>query len=127
ASLEGFPRSAFHAGIATIAIAFLVKAGMWPFSHWLVPAYSASAGPVAAIFAILSKVGIYALFRIALVIPGEDAGPAQAIIFAGGVATLILSCIGVLAAQSLKRASAYFVLMSAGTLLATLGTGNPDS
>ncbi len=125
--LQGYLRPAFQVGIALVAIAFLVKAGMWPFGHWLVPAYSAAAGPVAAIFAILSKVGIYALIRIALLLPDADMGPAPLVIFAGGVATLILSCIGVLAAQSMRRASAYFVLMSAGTLLATFGNGNPDS
>src|SRR5690606_29954475 len=107
-------------------IAFLVKAGMWPFGHWLVPAYSAAAGPVAAIFAILSKVGVYALIRLILLLPGDGEG-GTTILFAGGVATLVLSCIGILAAQSMKRAAAYFLIMSAGTLLATFAMGDPES
>src|SRR5690606_19655229 len=95
AKLDGFSLPTFQSGVTMVAIAFVVKAGMWPFGHWLVPAYSAAAGPIAAIFAILSKVGIYAVMRIALLMPDDGSGLGPIIIFAGGVATLFMSCIGV--------------------------------
>jgi multicomponent K+:H+ antiporter subunit D len=98
---------------------------MWPLGNWLVPAYSAAAGPVAAIFAILSKVGIYALLRLALLVPNDGIVFGARIMFIGGSVTLVIAIIGVLAAQSLKRAAAYFVLMSSGTVLATIGLSMP--
>src|SRR5690606_26196015 len=84
-TLAGFARPAFYVGLSMLGLAFLVKAGMWPLGFWLVPAYSAAAGPVAAVFAILSKVGIYALLRLALMLPGEGATFGSLIIFIGGI------------------------------------------
>jgi len=126
-TLQGFARPALHVGLAMLGLAFLVKAGMWPLSFWLVPAYSAAAGPVAAVFAMLSKVGIYSLLRLALLLPGEGAVFGSVIIFIGGAATLVFACLGILASQSMRRASAYFVMMSSGTLLAAFGVSHPPS
>ncbi|MEQ1941655.1 monovalent cation/H+ antiporter subunit D [Mesorhizobium sp. VNQ89] len=124
-SLEGFARPALHVGLAMLGLAFLIKAGMWPLCHWLVPAYSAAAGPVAAVFAMLSKVGIYSLLRLALLLPGDGAAFGSRVIFIGGAVTLAFASIGLLASQSMKRASAYFILMSSGTLLAAFGISVP--
>src|SRR5699024_1662047 len=52
-------RPLFHAGAAILGIAFLVKAAMWPLAFWLPITYQAAAPPVAAMFALLSKVGVY--------------------------------------------------------------------
>ncbi|QDC00441.1 monovalent cation/H+ antiporter subunit D [Mesorhizobium sp. 8] len=120
-SMQGFALPALHVGLAMLGLAFLIKAGMWPLGLWLVPAYSAAAGPVAAVFAILSKVGVYALLRLALLVPNEGIAFGSLVIFIGGVATLVFASIGILASQSLKRAAGYFVLMSSGTLLAAFG------
>ncbi|MBL8578334.1 MAG: monovalent cation/H+ antiporter subunit D [Mesorhizobium sp.] len=124
-SLEGFARPGLHVGLAMLGLAFLIKAGMWPLCHWLVPAYSAAAGPVAAVFAMLSKVGIYSLLRLALLLPGDGAAFGSRVIFIGGAVTLAFASIGLLASQSMKRASAYFILMSSGTLLAAFGISVP--
>lgn len=126
-SMQGFDRPVLNVGIAMLGLAFLVKAGMWPLGNWLVPAYSAAAGPVTAIFAILSKVGIYALLRLALLVPSDGIAFGARVMFIGGAVTMLISIIGVLAAQSMKRAGAYFILMSSGTLLATFGLSRPET
>ncbi len=126
-NMEGFSRTALHVGLAMLAVAFLVKAGMWPLGFWLVPAYSAAAGPVSAVFALLSKVGVYALLRLTLLVPSEGVAFGAVVIFIGGAATLIFASIGVLASQSPKRAAAYFLVMSSGTLLATFGMSQPET
>src|SRR5690606_8735836 len=77
------------------------------------------------LFAILTMVGIYSLLRLALLLPGDGAAFGSVIIFIGGAATLTFASIGILAAQSMKRASAYFILMSSGTLLAAFGISVP--
>lgn len=118
----------FEAGICILGIAFLIKAGIWPLNFWLVPTYSVAPAPVGAIFSILSKVGIYVLLRLNLLLFGglsgliEDIG--NNILFYGGLATLIFGFIGVLASQALGRLASYCVLISSGTLLAAIGTGN---
>jgi multicomponent K+:H+ antiporter subunit D len=125
-TMRGFAVPALHVGLAMLGLAFLIKAGMWPLGLWLVPAYSAAAGPVAAISAVLSKVGVYSLLRLALLVPNDGIAFGSLVIFIGGVVTLVFASVGVLASQSMKRASAYFLLMSSGTLLAAFGMSQPQ-
>ena len=37
---------------------------MWPLNFWLVPAYSAAIAPSAALFAVMTKVGVYVILRL---------------------------------------------------------------
>ena len=74
AGLEDQPRALLHAGAGIMAVAFLIKAGIWPLSFWLPTAYMASAAPVAAIFAIMTKVGVYVILRLAFLLFGAGAG-----------------------------------------------------
>ena len=47
---------------------------MWPLSFWLPTAYSAAAPPVAAMFSIMSKLGLYVVLRLWLLLFGADSG-----------------------------------------------------
>ena len=62
--LTGADRMLFEAGAAILGVAFLVKAGAWPLNFWLVKGYGSASAPIAAMFSIMTKVGIYALLRI---------------------------------------------------------------
>ena len=110
-----------EAGAAVLAIAFLVKAGMWPLGFWLPSTYAAAIAPAAALFSILSKVGVYAVLRLWLVLFGGEAG--SALLLYGGMATIAFGMIGVLASQELGRLAGYSLLMSSGTLLTAIGLG----
>src|SRR5690606_25228414 len=117
-----------EAGAGILGVAFLVKAGMWPLSFWLPNAYSVAGAPVAAMFAIMSKVGIYILLRLVLLFFGEGAGTSahfgdQWLLY-GGLATIAVATVGVLAAQGLPRLAGFSVLVSSGTLLAMIGYEN---
>ncbi|WP_345096581.1 monovalent cation/H+ antiporter subunit D [Bartonella acomydis] len=118
----------FEIGIALLGVAFLLKAGMWPLNFWLMPTYSAAAAPVGACFALLSKVGIYIILRLALLWFGPENGHfsyfGHVILFYGGLATMAFGFIGILASQVLVRLAAYSVLVSSGTLLAAIGMAN---
>lgn len=122
-SLAGSDRLLFEAGAAILGLAFLVKAGAWPLNFWLVRGYSSASAPVAAVFSIMTKVGIYALLRIgSLLLPtGAPAAFSLEWMFAAGVATLIFGTIGILATQRLDQLVSYCVIISAGTLLTALG------
>ncbi|TKT75065.1 monovalent cation/H+ antiporter subunit D [Aquamicrobium sp. LC103] len=121
-------RMLLEAGAAVLGVAFLVKAGMWPLSFWLPTTYTAAAAPIAAIFAIMSKVGIYVLLRLSLLLFGgaaaASAGFGSQVLLFGGLATVTFGLIGVLASQALGRLAGYSVLVSSGTLLAAIGLGN---
>ena len=67
-------RGLLEAGAGILAMAFLLKAGMWPLCFWLPTAYAAASPPVASIFAIMTKVGVYIVLRLSLLLFGEGAG-----------------------------------------------------
>ena len=118
-----------EAGAAILGIAFLVKAGMWPLSFWLPTTYAAAAPPAAAMFAIMSKVGIYILLRMSSLLFGHEAGAAAGFgdgwLTVAGLATMAYGIIGVLSSRTLTRVAGYYVLVSSGTLLAAIGTASP--
>jgi multicomponent K+:H+ antiporter subunit D len=124
--IEGERRMLLEAGAGILGIVFLIKAGMWPLNFWLPGAYSAATAPVAGIFAIMSKVGIYVILRLSLLVfgQGESAGLGLNVLLYGGMATIAFGTIGVLASQALGRLASYSVLVSSGTLLAVLGLSN---
>ncbi len=128
ATLAPENRNFVEAGAAILGVAFLVKAGMWPLSFWLPTAYAAATPPVAAAFAILTKVGIYIIIRLHLLVFGAAAGAStgfgQDWLVAGGMLTIAYGAIGVLASQAMGRLAGYSVLVSSGTLLAALGLGH---
>ena len=121
-------RMLLQAGAAILGVAFLVKAGMWPLGFWLPSAYMAAAAPVGAIFVILTKVGIYVLLRLTLLLFGSPAGELTGFggiaLLWGGMATLTYATAGVLASQTMGRLAGYSVLVSSGTLLAAVGMGD---
>ena len=98
---------------------------MWPLCFWLPITYMAAAPPVAAVFAIMSKVGVYAVLRVASLAFGagasHSAGLGAELLVAGGMATVAFGMFGVLAAQGLGRLAGCSVLVSTGTLLAAAG------
>ena len=118
-----------HAGAAILAIAFLVKAAAWPFNAWLPAAYAGAAAPVAALFAVMTKLGVYAILRLWTLLFPQDAGISA--LFGGpvliglGMLTLGFGVIGVIAVQQLGRMAAFCAIVSSGTLLAAIGFGQP--
>ena len=116
----------FEVGCAVLGIAFLIKCSAWPLGFWLPTTYAAASAPAAAILAILSKVGVYVVVRLSLLLFGEglSAGFAQGVLLTAGLATIAFGTVGILAARELTRAAGYAVMISSGTVLAALGTGS---
>ena len=101
-----------EAGAAVLAIAFLVKSGMWPLGFWLPSTYAAASAPAAALFSILTKVGVYAVLRLWLLLFGGGVG--AELLYLGGMATLAFGAIGMLASQELGRLAGYSLLRVVG-------------
>lgn len=118
-------RPLFHAGAGIMAVAFLVKAGIWPLAFWLPSTYAAGAPPVAALFAVMTKVGVYVLVRLSFLIFGVHAGASAGfgaqVLLAGGLATVTFGLLGVLASREMDRVAAFVVMVSSGTVIAAAG------
>jgi multicomponent K+:H+ antiporter subunit D len=120
-------RGLLHAGAGILAVAFLIKAAIWPLNFWLVRAYSATSAPVAALFALMTKVGIYTLLRLWTLFFSADSGPSMhfgrpALLY-GGLATIAFGAIGLMASLRLAHIACFSIIVSSGTLLAALGVG----
>ncbi|MGJ7563006.1 monovalent cation/H+ antiporter subunit D [Variovorax sp. GB1R11] len=129
AELSPGDRGLVHAAAAILATAFFAKAGAWPLNFWLVPAYSAAVSPVGAVFALLTKLGIYTILRLWTVLFAPDTGDSaafgQVALVGTGLATLFVGAIGIVGTQRLSNLAGFSVLVSAGTLLAAVGLGQP--
>ncbi|AVO50888.1 monovalent cation/H+ antiporter subunit D [Melaminivora suipulveris] len=116
-----------HAAAAILATAFLIKAAVWPLNFWLVPAYSAATAPVGALFAIMTKVGVYTLLRLWTLMFGSEAGASALFggpwLIAAGMATMAFGGIGIMASQRPVQLACFAALLSSGTVLAASGFG----
>lgn len=122
-------RGLLHAGAAILAVAFLAKAALWPLNFWLPPAYAAASAPVAALFSVLTKVGVYAVLRLwTLCFPASAGASAlfgSEVLVWGGLLTLAFGAIGMMASQQLGRLAGFSVIASSGTVLAAIGFDDP--
>ncbi len=107
---------------------FALKAALLPLYLWLPAAYAHTSAPVAALFAIMTKVGAYSILRVYSLIAGDAAGPLANLLDAWlaplALATLALGTLGALASSGLRQQVAYLMVASIGTLLLAFGLGN---
>ena len=99
-----------------------------PLSMWLPTTYSAASAPVAALFAVMTKVGVHAVLRVHGVVFGEGAGEsafaARGLLLPLALATSVVGVLGALAAHSLPRLVAWLTVSSVGTILIAVGLYN---
>ena len=120
-------RGLLHAAAAVLAVAFLIKAAVWPLNFWLVPAYSAATAPVGALFALMTKVGVYSVLRLWTLLFGPDAGESAGFgsqwLIGAGMLTMAFGAVGMLGSQRLGYLAGFSAILSSGTLLAAIGFG----
>ncbi len=118
-TLENNVALARLACILLIAV-FALKAALLPLSFWLPHAYSAAGAPVAALFVIMTKVGIVSILRVQAIAfspSGITADLLDGWLLPLALATVVFAALGALAAPRLRDLTAWLVLASAGTLL----------
>lgn len=107
---------------------FALKGALLPLHLWLPAAYANTSAPVAALFAIMTKVGAYSILRLDTLIFGGGAGPLAGMITAWllplALLTLVVGMLGVLASTALRQQIAYLVVASVGSLLTAFGLGS---
>src|SRR5699024_6653636 len=117
--------------LTTISIIFLLvfalKAGLLLF-FWLPGSYSVPPTAIAAIFAaLLTKVGIYALFRTFTLLFYHNEIVTQYVIGGMAAVTLILGSLGAIAYKDIKQIAAFNIVIAVGFILVGLAVGTPSA
>ncbi|MDO9280212.1 MAG: monovalent cation/H+ antiporter subunit D [Polaromonas sp.] len=118
-------------GAMLLLVVFGLKAAIMPLYMWLPGAYAVTSAPVAALFAVMTKVGVYSIIRVHVGIFGEGAGHAAMVVepwlLPVALITSVLGVLGALAASSLARLVAYLTIASVGMVLASVGLFSTES
>lgn len=101
-----------------LLLVFALKGALVPLQFWLPGSYVQAPGVVAALFAVMTKVGAYAAIRTGTLIFPTSApaiGPLLSdLLLPAALITLLVGAVGVLGARSLPRQAAFLVLSSMG-------------
>jgi multicomponent K+:H+ antiporter subunit D len=118
-------------GAVLMLLVFAVKGALVPLQFWLPATYSFAPGAVAALFAVMTKVGAYSVIRVyTLVFPPETAatGPLFAdLLLPAALVTLAIGAIGVLGATGLARLVAFAAIGSMGLLFIAVAQFTPQA
>ncbi|WBL14289.1 Na+/H+ antiporter subunit D [Sutcliffiella sp. NC1] len=108
--------------LTVIAILFLVvfglKGGLFPLYFWLPGSYKAPPYAVTALFgALLTKVGVYAIFRMfSVIFPHEPQITHQIIAVLAGI-TILIGAIGAVAYSDVKQIIIYNIITAIGVIV----------
>ncbi|MCZ4353713.1 monovalent cation/H+ antiporter subunit D [Roseovarius aestuarii] len=112
-----------------LLLVFAIKAAVVPLHFWLPSSYAEAPAPVAALFAIMTKVGAYAIIRVyTLIFPPQleaTAGLHGTWLPVAALVSLAVGMVGVLAARHLDRLVAFAVIGSMGMVMIAISLFTP--
>lgn len=115
------------AGIYLLFTVFAIKAAVFPLGFWLPKTYAVASTPVAALFTLMTKVGIYAILRVNSILLLDNPSPLFDILLIIGLTTSLYGVIGALGAVRLRRFVGFMILSSLGTICIGLGLHKPEA
>ncbi len=113
-----------------LLVAFGIKAAIFPLSAWLPDSYPTAPAPVTAIFAgLLTKVGVYAIFRTrTLLFPGGSAGDGtdalSMVLLVLALATMVVGALGAIVQSDLKRVLSFTLVSHIGYMIFGIALGS---
>ena len=114
-----------------LLLVFAIKAALVPLHFWLPSSYAEAPAPVAALFAIMTKVGAYAIIRVYTMIFPPDVDVTSGLhdqwLLPAALISLAIGMIGVLAAKKLDRLVAFSVVGSMGMVMVSISLFTPTS
>ncbi|MGD9904830.1 MAG: proton-conducting transporter membrane subunit [Vicinamibacterales bacterium] len=114
------------AALAVFAAACLVKAAAFPVFAWLPAAYPALPAPRAALFAAVgTKLGVYALLRVPVTLPGALPPAVGSVLGWVAVTTMIVGVLGAAHHWDIRRILAFHSVSQVGYMLLGLALGTP--
>ncbi|ALH95049.1 monovalent cation/H+ antiporter subunit D [Acinetobacter equi] len=117
------------AGGLLLFVVFGIKAAMLPVGFWLPKTYAVATTPVAAIFTIMTKVGIYSILRVNGTV-FDDAMSKEILqnwLLPIGIITSLYGVIGAMGAERLRRFVGFMILSSIGTILIAISLFNTNA
>ena len=113
------PAAMVGAGLVTVAVA--VKASIVPMHAWLPRAYVHAGPAVTALFSgLLTKVGVYTLFRLYSVVFAGDATWRPLLLIAAGL-TMVIGVLGAVGKGDVRGILAFHMVSQVGYLVLPLG------
>lgn len=116
---EGSPQGPIYTIAVLYLLAFAMKAAAFPMNFWLPASYHTPKFLVSAVFAgLLTKVGIYALLRVSLMLFAPQRDELAVVIAWLAALTMLVGVLGALAQSDIRRILGYLVVSGIGSMLA---------
>jgi multicomponent Na+:H+ antiporter subunit D len=116
----------FWAAITLVLTVFVIKAAVAPVFFWLPDAYPEAPTPVLAFFAgLLTKVGIYTLFRTVPLVLGSAPGDFHAVLLVLASLTMLMGILGALGRSRIKEVMSFQIVSSVGFIVFGLAVYTP--
>ena len=113
-----------------LILVFAIKAAIVPLHFWLPSSYAEAPAPVAALFAIMTKVGAYAIIRVYTLIFPPDLAVTQGLqgdwLLVFALISVVVGMVGVLAARKLDRMVTFAVIGSMGMVMTAIAFFTPQ-
>lgn len=130
AALDAADSAGIRVAAVLLLMVFAIKAALLPLHFWLPASYSEAPAPVAALFAIMTKVGAYCVIRVYTLVFPPDLEITQGLfdtwLLPAALLTVAMGMIGVLGAKRMDRLVAFAVIGSMGMLLTAVSVFTPD-
>lgn len=115
---------------ALLLLVFVLKGALLPLHFWLPNTYALAPAPVAALFAVMTKVGAYSVIRVYTLmfpdtLPAMNGLVTDALVPAA-LLTLSVGLIGVLGGGTLARVVSFAAIGSMGTLFIAVSAWSED-
>lgn len=108
----------FWAGAALMLVVFVVKSALVPVFMWLPDSYPAAPAVVNGLFAgLLTKVGVYTLFRTVPLLAGPALDSLRTALLALAGATMLLGVVGALGRSTLRGILSFHIVSQVGYMI----------
>lgn len=125
-SIAALPTGQATLLLSMLALALLLKAGAVPLHAWLGASYPALPIAVLALIAgLLTKVGVYALLRLADPLFPTAAAALTGVLGTVALATMLVGVLGAAYHWDLRRILAFHIVSQIGYILLALALGGP--
>jgi len=105
-----------------LLVAFGIKAGIFPLFFWLPASYHTPPAAVSALFAaLLTKVGVYSIFRIYTLIFVTDVMHTHVLLLWASGSTMLVGVLGALIQRELRRTLSFLIISHIGFMLIGVG------
>lgn len=120
--------ASFWGAAALVLIVFATKSALVPLFFWLPDAYPEAPLPMSGLFAgLLTKVGVYTLFRFVPIVAASAPAGAQDVLLYGSGATMLVGVIGALGRGSVREILSFHIVSQVGYMVFGLALLTPLS